>query len=186
MNYKEKVYDIVKWYFEHVEKIGEKEKEIDRNLQNDIIGAAAAESAKRELDMKRKAGYEATVAEIEKTRSAQSSAVDKWNELDASKLSADAELLKLDIPMTQVQFQQLCNKHADNSLMLALLCDYADKHKSEALYADRPADAETRKRDFSDYCDRAIGVCRNPSSISAALFLDNHSVPKSITYSYEC
>lgn len=68
--------------------------------------------------------------------------------------------------------------------MLALLCQYADKHKDAPLYADRPADAATRKADFSAYADRAVNVCREPNSIRAGMFLDNVGVPDSCTYEY--
>ena len=110
--------------------------------------------------------------------------MDKWNELSGDKLSADAELLKMDISMDQRQFQALCSKHKDNSLMLQLLCDYADRHPDEPLYADRPCDAKTRKADFDNYASRAVNVCREPQSIRAGLLLKNNSVPASVSYEY--
>lgn len=117
-------------------------------------------------------------------RRSHSEAVDKWNELDGSKLSDDAKLLEMNIPMNQVQFQQLCTKHKDNSLMLSLLCQYADRHRDSDLYADRPADAATRKAEFDDYAARAANVCREPQSIRAGLFLENNGVAESVSYEY--
>ena len=67
------------------------------------------------------------LTEIGQIRADRAAAVDTWNAMDGEKLHADAEILKLVIPMNQAQFQQLCEKHKDNSLMLSLLCQYADR-----------------------------------------------------------
>lgn len=34
------------------------------------------------------------------------------------------------------------------------------------------------------YASRAIGVCREPNSIAAAMFLENSGVPASCSYDY--
>ena len=136
------------------------------------------------MGQQRKDAYENTINEIEHIRRSHTEAVDKWNELSGDKLSADAELLKMDISMDQRQFQALCSKHKDNSLMLQLLCDYADRHSDEPLYADRPCDAKTRKADFDAYAASATNICRDPHSIRAGMFLENTGVPATCSYEY--
>lgn len=184
MNYQKKVYDTVKSYIESLSALDEKEREINKQVQMETLARVTAEQQREELKAQRSAAYTEAIQEIEHIRRSHSEAVDKWNELDGSKLSDDAKLLEMDIPMNQVQFQQLCTKHKDNSLMLSLLCQYADRHKDSDLYADRPADAATRKAEFDDYAARATNVCREPQSIRAGLFLENNGVAESVSYEY--
>lgn len=184
MNYKNKVYDTVTAYMKNLDELDGLEKELATQERAETISRIHAAERREEWEQQRKAAYENTLQEIEHIRRSHSEAVDEWNRLDGSKLDKDAEILKLDVPMTQVQYQQLCDKHRDNSLMLSLLCDYADRHQSEALYADRPSDARQRKADFDDLCVRAANTCRNPQSLSAAFFLDGKSVPESCSYEY--
>lgn len=184
MNFKTRIYDTVTTYISKLDEMNAAEKEIAAQERAEKIGHGYACERREELEAQRKAAYENALAEIEHIRRSHNEAVDKWNELDGSKLDKDAELLKLDIYMTQKQYQQLVDKHKDNSLMLQLLCDYADRHPDEPLFADRPADAKTRKDNFDGYCNRAANACRNPNSISAAMFLDNIGVPASVSYEY--
>ena len=183
MNYKNKVYTTVTDYMAKLSVLDEKEREINKQVQMETLARVTAEQQREELKAQRSAAYTEAIHEIEHIRRSHSEAVDKWNELDGSKLSDDAKLLEMDLPMNQVQFQQLCTKHKDNSLMLSLLCQYADKHRDSDLYADRP-DAATRKAEFDDYAARATNVCREPQSIRAGLFLENNSVPASVSYEY--
>ena len=78
----------------------------------------------------------------------------------------------------QEQRETISRVHADEHR-----AEY-QKQRSEALYSDRPADANARKRDFDGYASRAIGVCREPNSIAAAMFLENSGVPASCSYDY--
>lgn len=184
MNYQKKIYDTVKSYIESISALDEKEREINKQVQMETLARVTAEQQREELKAQRSAAYTEAIQEIELIRRSHSEAVDKWNELDGSKLSDDAKLLEMNIPMNQVQFQQLCTKHKDNSLMLSLLCQYADRHRDSDLYADRPADAATRKAEFDDYAARAANVCREPQSIRAGLFLENNGVAESVSYEY--
>lgn len=184
MNYKASIYSTVQSYFARLDSLQAGEAELLKQEQAETISRVRADQCRAEIRKQRSDAHEAAVQQIEQARKAHAEAVDKWNALSGDKLDKDAELLKLDIPMNQTQFQQLCTKHKDNSLMLALLCQYADKHKDAPLYADRPADAATRKADFSAYADRAVNVCREPNSIRAGMFLDNVGVPDSCTYEY--
>lgn len=184
MNYKNRIYDTVTTYMKKLSELDGLERELAAQERAETISRVHAAERREEWEQQRKAAYENTINEIEHIRRSHTEAVDKWNELDGSKLSDDAKLLEMDLPMNQVQFQQLCTKHKDNSLMLSLLCQYADRHKDSNLYADRPADAATRKAEFDDYAARAANVCREPQSIRAGLFLENNGVAESVSYEY--
>ena len=184
MNYKNRIYDTVTAYMAKLSEFDTLERELEAQERAETISRVHAAERREEWEQQRKATYENTINEIEHTRRSHTEAVDKWNELSGDKLSADSELLKMDLPMNQVQFQQLCTKHKDNSLMLSLLCQYADRHRDSDLYADRPADAATRKAEFDDYAARATNVCREPRSIRAGLFLENNGVAESVSYEY--
>ena len=184
MNYKNRIYDTVTAYMAKLSEFDTLERELEAQERAETISRVHAAERREEWEQQRKAAYENTINEIEHIRRSHTEAVDKWNELSGDKLSADAELLKMDISMDQRQFQALCSKHANNSLMLALLCDYADRHQSEALYADRPADARQRKADFDAYAASATNICRDPHSIRAGMFLENTGVPAACSYEY--
>ena len=184
MNYKNRIYDTVTTYMKKLSELDSLEKELAAQERAETISRVHAAERREEWEQQRKAAYENTINEIEHIRRSHTEAVDKWNELSGDKLSADAELLKMDISMDQRQFQALCSKHKDNSLMLQLLCDYADRHQSEALYADRPADARQRKADFDTYAASAANVCREPHSIRAGMFREDTGVPATCSYEY--
>ena len=184
MNYKNRIYDTVTTYMKKLSELDSLERELAAQERAETISRVHAAERREEWEQQRRAAYENTINEIEHIRRSHTEAVDEWNRLDGSKLNADAEVLKLDVPMTQVQYQQLCDKHKDNSLMLSLLCDYADRHQSEALYADRPADARQRKADFDDYAASAANACRDPHSIRTGMFLENTGVPATCSYEY--
>ena len=184
MNFKNRLYQVVENYIAKVGEIDAAEKNLREQEQRETISRVHADERRAEYQKQRSESYRAALTEIEQIRADHAAAVDAWNAMDGAKLHADAEILKLDIPMNQTQCQQIGEKHKDNSLMLSLLCQYADRHRSEALYADRPADANARKRDFDGYAVRAAGVCREPNSIAAAMFLENSGVPASCSYDY--
>ena len=184
MNYKNRIYDTVTTYMKKLSELDGLEKELAAQERAETISRVHAAERREEWAQQRKFAYEDTLQEIEHIRRSHAEAVDEWNRLDGSKLDEDAEILKFDIPMTQVQFQQLCDKHKNNSLMLALLCDYADRHQSEALYADKPADARRRQADFDAYAASAANACRDPHSIRTAMFLENTGVPATCSYEY--
>ena len=184
MNYKNRIYDTVTTYMKEMDELDRLERDLAAQERAETISRVAASERREEWAHQRKAHFDNAIQEIEHIRRSHAEAVDEWNRLDGSKLDRDAEILKLDISMDQQQYQQLCSKHKDNSLMLQLLCDYADRHPSEPLYADRPADARQRKADFDAYAERAVNVCREPQSIRAGLFLENNGVPDSISYEY--
>lgn len=184
MNYKNRVYDAVTIYMKKLDELDGLERGLAAQERAETISRVHAAERREEWAQQRKAAYENAIAEIEHIRRSHAEAVDEWDRLDGSKLDKDAEILKLDISMTQTQYQQLCDKHKNNSLMLALLCDYADRHHSEALYADRPADARQRKADFDAYAASATNVCRDPHSIRAGMFLENTGVPATCSIDY--
>lgn len=184
MNFKDRIYDAVSEYMDKMTELIAQERELKDKQQKETIARVEADRLRSEMEWQRKTEYEEVICRIEKIKQAHSAAVEEWNMLDSAKLHPDAELLKLDIPMNKAQYQQLCDKHKDNSLMLSLLCKYADKHPNEELYAERPCDAATRISVFNDYAARAVNACREPDSMRAAMFLDNIGVPAVCCYEY--
>lgn len=184
MNFGQKIKEVVENHVKAMEDMDNQGKALEKKFRSEEITGRNYNEQREAIESKRAAAIVATQQEINRLHQAHDKAVDEWNALDGSKLHADAELLKMDIPMSQVQYQQLCDKHRDNSLMLSLLAQYADRHQDQPLFADRPADAATRKSEFADYCERAIGTCRGHNSLAAAMFLDGLSVPPSVMYEY--
>ena len=138
MNYKNRIYDTVTTYMKKLSELDSFEKELAAQERAEIISRVHAAERREEWEQQRKDAYENTINEIEHIRRSHTEAVDKWNELSGDKLSADAELLKMDISMDQRQFQALCSKHKDNSLMLQLLLHRGDAPGIPA--ADDPPD----------------------------------------------
>lgn len=184
MNYGNAVKGVVENHIKNMDALDSQGKELEQQFRAERITGRTAAEKRQELEGKRAAAIAAAQGEVNRLHQQHDAAVDAWNALDGSKLHPDAELLKLDLPMNQTQYQQLVSKHKDNSLMLSLLAAYADRHPDEPLFADRPADEKARKAAFADYCERAIGTCRTHNTLSAALFLSGNSVPKSVYYEY--
>ncbi|WP_303791433.1 hypothetical protein, partial [Anaerotruncus colihominis] len=170
MNYGNAVKGVVENHIKNMDALDSQGKELEQQFRAERITGRTAAEKRQELEGKRAAAIAAAQGEVNRLHQEHDAAVDAWNALDGSKLHADAELLKMDIPMSQVQYQQLCDKHRDSSLMLSLLAQYADRHQDQPLFADRPADEKARKAAFADYCERAIGTCRTHNTLSAALF----------------
>lgn len=184
MNYGKAVMAAVEAHISSMEGIDAQEREVEKELKEERITGRVAMERRKVLEDKRAALHLEAIEKINDLHRQHDEAVDKWNALDGSKLHADAEILKMDLPMNQTQYQQLVDKHRDNSLMLSLLAAYADRHPDEPLFADRPADEKIRKAEFADYCERAAGVCTNWNSLAAAMFLDGKSIPPSVGYDY--
>lgn len=184
MNYGNEVKAVVENHVTNMEGLDSEARKIEEQLKQERITGRTAAEKRQELEGKRAAALTDAQQKIQELHQQHDAAVDAWNALDGSKLHPDAELLKLDLPMSQMQYQQLASKHKDNSLMLSLLAQYADRHPDEPLFADRPVDATARKSEFADFCERASGCIRNHDTLSAALFLSGNSVPKSVYYEY--
>lgn len=184
MNYGSAVKGVVENHIKNMDALDNEARKIEEQLKQERITGRTAAEKRQELEGKRAAAITAAQGEINRLHKEHDAAVDRWNALDGSKLHPDAELLKLDLPMNRTQFQQLTDRHKDNSLMLSLLAAYADRHQEEPLFADRPADEKTRKSEFSDFCERAAGCIRNHNSIAAAMFLDGKYIPASVLYEY--
>lgn len=183
--YGRKVHEIVDAALEVIGGVDAERKEIDQKMKDGIItqkryGETVAELQRR----KDRAVVDANLA-IEEIRREHEAAVDAWNVLDGSKIDRDdAELLRLCDTMTSEQFQQLCTKHKENSVMLKLLADYADRHADLGLTADRPIDAKTRLTNFSTFCATASRAVKAPNTIAAALFVDGRADAVGVNYSY--
>ena len=120
--YGRKVHEIVDAALEVVGGVDAERKELDRKMKDGIItqkhyGETVAELQRR----KDRAVVDANLA-IEEIRQQHAKAVSDWDTLDGCKLDeADAKLLQLCDRMSAQQFQQLCDKHRENSVMLGLL-----------------------------------------------------------------
>lgn len=170
MNFGAEVQKVVSNHVANMDALDNEVRKVDEQLKQERITGRTAAEKRQELEGKRAASLTDARQKIQELHQQHDAAVDRWNALDGSKLHPDAELLKLDLPMNQTQYQQLVDKHRDNSLMLSLLAAYADRHQDEPLFADRPADEKTRKAAFADYCERAIGTCREHNSLQRRSF----------------
>ena len=183
--YGEKVHKTVDAALEVIGGVDAERKELDRKMKDGIItqkhyGETVAELQRR----KDRAVVDANLA-IEEIRREHEAAVDAWNVLDGSKIDHDdAELLRLCDRMSAQQFQQLCTKHKENSVMLGLLADYSERHADLGLTADRPIDAKTRLRNFDVFCATASRAVQSPDTIVAALFADGRADAPSVNYLY--
>lgn len=183
--YGRKVHEIVDAALEVIGGADAERKEIDQKMKDGIItqkryGETAAELQRR----KDRAVIDANV-KIEEIRREHEAAVTAWDTLDGSKIDeGDAKLLQLCDKMTSQQFQQLCTKHRENSVMLGLLADYAERHSDLGLTADRPIDAKTRLTNFDTFCAAASRTVKSPNTLQAALFLDGRGDLPGTNYSY--
>lgn len=184
-NYGRRVHEIVDAALEVIGGVDAERKSLDQKMKDGIItqkryGETVAELQRR----KDRATIDANL-EVEKIRREHEAAVNAWDTLDGSKIDHDdAELLRLCDTMTSEQFQQLCTKHKENSVMLKLLADYADRHADLGLTADRPADAKTRLRNFDAFCATASRAVKDPNTIAAALFVDGRADAVGVNYCY--
>lgn len=183
--YGEKVHKIVDAALEVIGGADAERKQLDQKMKDGIItqkryGETVAELQRR----KDRAVIDANV-KIEEIRREHEAAVNAWDTLDGSKIDHDdAELLRLCDTMTSEQFQQLCTKHKENSVMLKLLADYAERHSALGLSADRPADAKTRLTNFNTFCATASRAVKDPNTLAAALFLDGRADAVGVNYCY--
>ena len=183
--YGEKVHKIVDAALEVIGGADAERKQLDQKMKDGIItqkryGETVAELQRR----KDRAVIDANV-KIEEIRREHEAAVNAWDALDGSKFDeGDAKLLQLCDRMTAKQFQQLCTKHRENSVMLGLLADFAERHADLGLTADRPADAKMRLRNFDVFCATATRAVQSPDTLAAALFVDGRADTPSVNYVY--
>lgn len=185
INYGRKVHEIVNAALAVTAGADAERKVLDQKMKDGIItqkryGETVAELQRR----KDRAVVDANI-EVEKIRREHEAAVTAWDALDGSKIDeGDAKLLQLCDKMTVQQFQQLCTKHRENSVMLKLLADYAERHSGLGLTADRPIDAKTRLTNFNTFCVAASRAVKSPNTLQAALFLDGRGDLPGTNYSY--
>lgn len=185
INYGRKVHDVVNAALEVTAGADAERKELDQKMKNGCISQKFYGESVSELQRRKDSAVADANIEVEKIRREHAAAVTAWDTLDGGKIDHDdAELLKLCDKMTAQQFQQLCTKHKENSVMLKLLADYADSHADLGLIADRPIDAKTRLTNFDTFCAAASRAVKNPDTISAALFLDGRGDLPGTNYVY--
>lgn len=185
INYGKRVHDVVTAALEVINGADAERKELDQKMKNGSISQKFYDETAAELQRRKDLAICDANLEIEAIRQQHEKAVTAWNALDGSKIDRDdAELLKLCDKMTAQQYQQLCTKHKENSVMLKLLADYADRHSDLGLTADRPIGAKTRLTNFDTFCAAASRAVKDPNTISAALFLDGRGDLPGTDYLY--
>ena len=185
INYGRRVHEIVNAALEVVNAADAERKQLDWRLNEGKIAEQDHLKAAAELRQRKAAAVADANLAIEKIRREHEAAVNAWDTLDGSKIDHDdAELLRLCDTMTSEQFQQLCTKHKETSVMLKLLADYADRHADLGLTADRPIDAKTRLTNFNTFCATASRAVKDPNTIAAALFVDGRADAVGVNYSY--
>lgn len=183
--YGRRVHDVVDAALEIINHANTERKQLDWRLNQGEIAEQQHLKAAAELRQRKAAAVVDANLEIEKIRHEHEAAVNAWDTLDGSKIDeGDAKLLQLCDRMTAKQFQQLCTKHRENSVMLGLLADFAERHADLGLTADRPADAKTRLRNFDTFCATASRAVQSPDTIAAALFVDGRADAPSVNYLY--
>lgn len=185
INYGKRVHDVVSAALAVIDAAIAERDELDQKMKKGSISQKFYGESVAELQRRRDRAICDANLEIEAIRQQHEKAVSDWNVLDGSKIDRDdAELLRLCDRMTAPQFQALCDKHRENSVMLKLLADYADRHADLGLTANRPVDAKTRLTNFDVFCAAASRAVKSPDTISAALFLDGRGDLPGTNYSY--
>lgn len=183
--YGKKVHEIVNAALEVVNAANSERKRLDWRLNQGEIAEQQHLKAAAELRQRKAAAVIDANLEIEKIRQQHAKAVTAWDALDGSKIDeGDAKLLQLCDKMTSQQYQQLCTKHRENSVMLKLLADFAERHADLGLTADRPSDAKTRLTNFDTFCATASRAVQSPDTLAAALFVDGRADVPSVNYCY--
>ena len=183
--YGKKIHAIVDAALEVLSGADTERKALDQKLKNGTVSQKFYGESVAELQRRKECAVADANIAIEKIRREHEAAVNAWNTLDGSKIDeADVKLFQLCDRMTAQQFQALCTKHKENSVMLKLLGDYADRHADLGLVADRPIDAKTRLTNFDTFCAAASRAVKSPDTISAALFLDGRGDLPGTNYCY--
>ena len=185
INYGKRVHEIVDAALAVVNGADAERKLLDQKMRDGCISQKFYAETVEELQRRRDRAVCDANTEVEKIRREHEAAVTAWDALDGSKIDHDdAELLRLCDRMTAPQFQALCDKHRENSVMLKLLADYADRHADLGLVADRPIDAKTRLSNFNAFAATASRTVKSPNTLSAALFLDGRADAPGVNYCY--
>lgn len=183
--YGKKVHDVLDAALAVLGGVDAERKELDQKMKNGTITQKHYGETAAELQRRKDCAVIDANIEVEKIRREHEAAVSAWDTLDGSKIDHDdAELLRLCDTMTSEQFQQLCTKHKENSVMLKLLADYADRHADLGLTADRPIDAKTRIGNFNQFCATASRAAKDPNTIQAAMFIDGRADTPGVNYFY--
>ena len=184
MNFGIEIKAVVAAHADNMDRIDNEERSLEQQVKQERITGKVALEKRKVLEDQRAAAHLSAAEKIRQLHREHDEAVDRWDMPDGSKLTDDAKLLSADFPMNQAQFQMLCDKYWDNSVMLRLLAQYADRHPDEQLFADRPADAAARKEIFADFAGRAIGALRDHNCLMTALFLDRKTIRPEVMYEY--
>ena len=184
-NYGRKIHDVVDAALEVIGGADAERKSLDQKMKDGIISQKRYGETVAELQRRRDRAVADANVKIEEIRREHEAAVTAWDALDGSKIDeGDAKLLQLCDKMTAEQYQQLCTKHRENSVMLKLLADFAARHSDLGLAADRPIDAKTRIGNFNQFCATASRAAKDPNTIQAAMFIDGRADTPGVNYCY--
>lgn len=183
--YGKKVHDIVSAALEVIDGADAERKKLDQKMKDGCISQKFYGESVSELQRRKDSAVADANLAIEEIRREHAAAVTAWDTLDGGKIDHDdAKLLQLCDRMNPQQYQALCDKHLENSVMLGLLADYADRHTDLGLTANRPIDAKTRLSNFNAFAATASRTVRDPNTLQAALFLDGRADAVGVNYLY--
>jgi len=91
-----------------------------------IYSPEEAEKQNAAIKARLEEDHKTVTARIREAKEAGQHDIDAWGKLDGSKITADAALLEAGA-VNPEQFRTLVNKYQDNSTMLQLLANYAEK-----------------------------------------------------------
>lgn len=97
------------------------------------------------------------ILEMQKQHNA---AVEKWNQLDASKLTPDAAFFLQDLPMSDSQIEGLVTKHRNNPYMIGVMKAYSERHPHAPVYGLLPG-AEQRIEAYDKFVGSAYRASRD-------------------------
>ena len=171
MKFTEKVSNLVNLTLSSYSSINEKKAEAEKLYEMSSITGDVYAKKMQALRQSHDEIYHDALRQIETAKTAYVNSVMQGTELSGDMIGSDAALLTL----TPYQFSALVDKHLENPAMTQLLKDYSNRH--EGMYADFIPGADEKISGFCGFCDAAINCLRDPSTLSAAMFLDGKYTP---------
>lgn len=176
MKFTEKVSNLVNLTLSSYSSINEKKAEAEKLYEMSSITGDVYAKKMQALRQLHDEIYHDALRQIETAKTAYVNSVMQGTELSGDMIGSDAALLTTPgLTLTPYQFSALVDKHLENPAMTQLLKDYSNRH--EGMYADFIPGADEKISGFCGFCDAAINCLRDPSTLSAAMFLDGKYTP---------
>lgn len=176
MKFTEKVSNLVNLTLSSYGSINEKKAEAEKLYEMSSITGDVYAKKMQALRQAHDEIYHDALRQIETAKTAYVNSVMQGTELSGDMIGSDAALLTTPgLTLTPYQFSALVDKHLENPAMTQLLKDYSNRH--EGMYADFIPGADEKISGFCGFCDAAINCLRDPSTSSAAMFLDGKYTP---------